>query len=260
MKGYTVSFCSSGEHRPAQQQTSIPQLVFKTHLKELPGIQQRLKVLAKRSEEAVASYLDTWNTPPPFIHFQKNLFEMVEFGYGGCGVLTKGCDLAQFIFEIHSGRAVNNTVGTIQSLLRALKAHEDQPLQLETSIGTSGMNSDHAIGGYIHNRVFEGLRMYHALSVTNIFAPLPAHVLYTMRAAQSPFSHTNDGIYGSICGDGMFLIGCQGDATQIYSEPGMEYGEISAHNVDHPWQQIVLIAGLVQLCEFAEKWKNTQDR
>lgn len=90
---------------------------------------------------------------------------------------------------------------------------------------------------------------------------IEAHVSNAMKAlyCNSEYKAFAEHCRCRLYADGRFSLSCFGDATDVSIYPdGLVrddeyYGLVRCHNIDSPFQQIVLLIGLLKLCESAQQ-------
>jgi len=260
---YELSFVS-----PSRRPRTKPRIVFTIKAEHLEEIIRRLRILGEQRHEYALKYCPRY---PTFGYPMVNLFGRKEFGYGRCGLVNEVDEDVRFEIELAGGDQLSCCTLTLKVLTMALavpianwSSNQLQQVDLETRCDSADIYGyNHAVGGYISSRLMSWLREQGRGSVKNRHVPVPEEVTRAMRHAwsavcsKSRLRWTRE-CSGYIAPDGMFTLGCFGNACDlaIYPDCGRmtdSYIQLSCHNLDSADQQITLIAGLAKLCELARR-------
>ncbi len=248
-------------------------IVFTIDTKHFEKIKE---LLAQAVQNDVAPSKKYFGRHMKFCMFEENLFTYYEFGYGRSGEVVHNGHTTDFVFHLPKNYPVRNMVRTINLLVMSLnyilfdkmgdEIESDQMLRLDT-IATHGMHG-HSIGGDVFNKLFAWLRLYgdtipdkEPSAFTTLTLP---EVGGHMRTVWNHIMGDNLKEYLHECRahilvDGRFILTCPGDACDVSIYPdllghgpsGRNFVQFACHNLDTPYQQVTLLAGLATLCDLA---------
>lgn len=250
------------------------EIIFIINSIHLPEIRERIKIVTKRSTQYENKYFGnkvTFFSPP-----NPDIFGNIEFGYGNCGHCThKYGHNIWFHIELDTNSRALYCAQTISLLLHILSipfehqtSTQTQQLELRTRADSSHIYG-HAVGGSLSESVIIWLRDYankelergSDTGINSMYVDMFPSVINAMKAACCSLFGSNNNwterCGGHISSQGAFELSCLGDACDLSVYPDSierghdKYVDLECHNLDTAQQQLVLLAGLIELCELA---------
>lgn len=208
---------------------------------------------------------------------QADLFPEVHgrgFGFGGCGYVVEAEDFREYHLPL-TPTTVYHVALTVHVFSMALdwvttdemkaenKSNRFQLLTFETWCVA---NRQAGWGHAVHGSVFPAFRRWLTLTAEKMDENSSiSEAEATMRTVYNYLGHPlgmgfNDQCRARLYTDGRFILECPGDACDVAIYPDSDYGAesdiptpFSCHNLDHAWQQLILLSGLAVLHELAVK-------
>ena len=251
----------------------VPEIVSIINKKYLPETLSRLHDLRVDYGEYINAYI---NQDEAYLSLlTPDLFGYREFGFGSCGYATFKDGKVYLHLPLRPHPWTQYVSLTIFLLTKALgypfKDHppnnRQQDLILSTMAEFRSGGYGHAVGGWVFESILNWLRQYAQKNDSPSSDRIPLHPRIiraqkvTLRAISSSEIDTRM-IKHDICGwvrhSGAFTLNCPGNACDLSVYPsGLDedsnHAQLSCHNLDSAEQQIILLAGLSQICQLARE-------
>lgn len=176
--------------------------------------------------------------------------ESGKLGYGGCAVIEKTTDSVEVVMTLRA-RNVRDSMLTLSFVLgdlsRCARARAKSGADLcELNVGC---NFEHqTIFGYASDEFKKGVALLEQSDLDKVSGNMHA----TWKAvAPRNLKRCADQCYARVR-DGRFELGCFGDACDLSVYPDSD-PMFSCHNLDTPFQQATLLAGLASICGVAKR-------
>jgi hypothetical protein len=261
---------------PYGKQRPVPEIVFIINKRYLPETIDRLCSFRAHYNEYINAYINQDKASLSLL--TPDLFGYREFGFGSCGYATLKDGKVYLHLPLRPHPWTQYVSITIFLLTKALGyPFEDNPLDnrqqdliLSTMAEFRSGGYGHAVGGLVFENILNWLRQYARKNDNSSSDIIPLHPKI-IRAQKVAFRAINslvedarmvkvmeDQIYGWVIYSGAFTLNCPGNACDLSVYPSdLEkddvHAQLSCHNLDTSNQQLILLAGLAQICQLARE-------